>query len=289
MEMLNLEKLFDNVKIENDKRLSAEDQQQMDIFKKVLGDMREKFNLYLEFYKENPIINIDYDGTIKEVMGVRNSIDTFHDEFVEKVIFKQVDEMIGRIYYYFKNKYNVSLKTIHHDTDYYMGRQAKAEENFNWFMSITIDDILDDIFNQLGNVSFNDKALDETKENILKACQCWKDEKVVTVKNGKISIKNFIRYESWALQWGEYRNTDEDKIINLFKLITYYNTNELENDYKFITTPLNDYNNKYIGVYEINDNILKSFKTFKNRKIELNFTNGLKALDFAKKYLGYQE
>lgn len=291
MEMLNLENLFSNVKIENDKRLSAEDNAKMEEFKKVLTDMREKFNLYIAFYKENPILKIESNGIKKEIMGVRDSIYSFEDEFIIEVIFKQVNRLIGQVYYYFQKKYNVTLEINYHSKDYYKeGRQVQAEENFNYFMSVTIDDILDDIFNQLGNVSFDNKALEETKENIVDACKSWRDEKIVTVKNGKISIKDFIYYDSWALKWGDgYRNNNQDKIVNLFKLITYYNTNELKNDYDFITTPLNDYNNKYIGVYEVNDTILKSFKTFKNGKIELNFANGLKALDFAKKYLGYQE
>lgn len=290
MEMLNLENLFSNVKIENDKRLSAEDNEKMEEYKKVLADMREKFKLYLVFYKENPIKNIDYDGKIKNVMGVKNSIYTFEEEFIINVIFKQTTHFINDIYCYFKNKYNVTLEYKEHNTDYYVGRQAKAEENFNYFMNVSIDDILDDIFNQLGNISFDDRALEEVKKEIKDACKSWRDEKIVTVKNGKITIKDFIYYDSWALKWSEgYRNNNQDKIVNLFKLVTYYNTNELNNNYEFITKPLNDYDNKYIGIYEINDSILKSFKTFKNGKIELNFTNGLKALDFAKKYLGYQE
>lgn len=289
MEMLNLEKLFDNVKIENDKRLSAEDNAKMEEFKKVLEDLQEEGKKYIKFYEENKLYN--YDNHENKIKEVSISILTIKDSFVEKILLPEIKKLINNVIYYFKEKYNVTLKYNEHNTDYSMRHwQVSAEENFNYFMNITIDDILDDIFNQLGNVSFNDKALEEVKKDISDACKSWRDENIVTVKNGKISIKDFIYYDSWGLQWGgSYRNNNEDKIINIFKLITYYNTNELKNDYEFITKPLNDYDNKYIGIYEINDNILKSFKTFKNGKIELNFMNGLKALDFAKKYLGYQE
>lgn len=289
MEMLNLEKLFDNVKIENDKRLSAEDNAKMEEFKKVLEDLKEGGRKYIKFYEENKLYN--YDSHENKVKEVQISILTIKDNFIEKILLPEIRSLINDIIYYFKERYNVTLKNNEHKTDYSTRYwRASAEENLNYFMNITIDDILDDIFNQLGNVSFNDKALEEIKESVLNNCKSWRDEKKVTVKNGKISIKDFIYYDSWGLQWGgSYRNNNEDEIINIFKLITYYNTNELKNNYEFITKPLNDYDNKYIGIYEINDNILKSFKTFKNGKIELNFTNGLKALDFAKKYLGYQE
>lgn len=289
MELLNLENLFNNVKIENDKRLSPEDQQQMDVFKNVLEDLQTTGKKYIEFYEENKLYN--YDSYKKDIKEIEISILTLKDNFIENVLLPEIKKLINHVIYYFKNKYNVTLKENNHKTDYSTKHwSVSAKENFNYFMNMSIDDILDDIFNQLGNVSFENKALEEAKKNIIDSCKTWRDEKKVIVKNAKISIKDFIYYDSWALQWGDgYRNNDNEKIVNLFKLITYYNKNELNNNYEFITTPLNDYQNKYVGMYEINDSILKSFKTFKNGKIELNFTNGLKALDFAKKYLGYEE
>ena len=149
---------------------------------------------------------------------------------------------------------------------------------------------MNDIFDQLGNsLNFDDKSLQEAKEKIKKSCTPYRNEKIVTVKNKKISISDFIYYDSWGKEWGDWRNSDNEKINALFKLLTYFDTKKIENNYTNITNQINDYSNKYIGVYEINDNILQQFKTFKNGKIELTFNTPVQALEFAKTYLGYQE
>jgi hypothetical protein len=286
MELVNLEKLFENVTIENDQRLSDEDNIKMEFFQSTLDNMREKFNLYLSFYRENRINKIDYDGTIKEINGV-SSYKNLEFEFVDKIIFREVRSLIERVYSYFVGKYDVKLETLYHDADYYEGRPEKMKENFNWFMNVSINDLLNDIFNQLGGMSFNDKGLEEAKEKLLNDCR-YDD---ITVKNNKITIKNFIYYDHFWKDYGEYRNSDKEKITNLFKIISYVDTKELRNNYRVITDEVNNYNNKYIGEYEVTNEllILKSFKTFKNGKVELKFNTGLQALNFAVKYLGYQE
>jgi hypothetical protein len=286
--VIDIENLFDNVTIENDKRLSEEDSEKMGVFKTILEEMREKFNLYLNFYKENPINKIDYDGTIKEINGVK-SYKNLEYEFVDTIVFREVKSIIEKVYEYFRKKYDVKLETLTHDTDYYEGRPQKMKENFDWFMSVSINDLLDDIFNQLGGMTFNDKGLEEAKEKLLNDTKAWKDEEKIKVKNGKITINNFMYYDYWGKSYGEYRNSDHEKIINLFKIISYADTKELKNNYEFVTSSINSYNNKYIGLYEIDDTILKSFKTFKNGKVEIVFNSGLQALNFAIKYLGYQE
>lgn len=289
MENLNIINLFDNIKVENDKRLSQEDNLKMDEYRKILSDMRKKFKLYLDFYKKNPILNIDYNENLKEISGV-DSYKGLEHEFVEKIIFRETNSIISNIYYYFKDKYNVTLKIMKHDEDYYEGRPAKMEENFNWYMNVSIDDLIDDIFIQLGNVTFKDKALNECKEEVLKHVTGYKADRVI-VKNGKISLKDFVYYSYWAKDYGEYRIEGESKIglESIFKLLTYYKRNQLVNDYEDIIEQVGAYRNTYIGEYEIGDELLKSFKTFKNGKIEFKFNNGLDALNFAKKYLNYQE
>lgn len=289
MENLNIINLFDNIKVENDKRLSQEDNFKMDEYRKILFDMREKFKLYLEFYKNNPILNIDYNNEVKEINGA-DSYNGLRFEFVEKIIFRETNTLISRVYYYFRDKYNVTLETMKHDEDYYEGRPTQMEKNFNWYMTISVDDLIDDIFIQLGNVTFEDKALNECKEEVLKHVTGYKAE-TVTVKNGKISLKDFVYYSYWGKDYGEYRIEGDSKkgLESIFKLLTYYKRNTLENDYEFIIEQVGAYRNTYIGEYEIGDQLLKSFKTFKNGKVEFKFNNGLDALNFAKKYLNYQE
>lgn len=285
---INLEGLFDNIEIENNNRLSKEDQEKMNQFDEILKDLQKNGQKYIDFYRENKLYNYS-SRSENNKEEVKISIWSFEENFVEKVLFKEIENLINNVIYYFKEKYNVKLEYKEHSKDYSLSsRITKAEENFKYFMNIAIDDIVNEIIEEMGGMSFNDKALDESKSAILGACRGY-NRTLTDVKGINVNITDFLYYDSWGKDWGEYRNTSQEKIIHLFKLISYENTNELSNNYEFITTPLNDYNNKFIGEYEINDSILKSFKTFKNGKIQLKFNSGSQALSFAKKYLGYQE
>lgn len=285
---IDLEGLFDNIEIENNNRLNKEDQEKMNQFDEILKDLQKTGQKYIDFYRENKLYNYS-SRSENNKEEVKISIWSFEENFVEKVLFKEIENLINNIIYYFKEKYNVKLEYKEHSKDYSLSsRITKAEENFKYFMNITIDDILNDIFEEMGGMSFNDKSLDESKSAILGACRSY-NRTLTDVKGVNVNISDFLYYDVWGKDWGEYRNTSQEKIIRLFKLISYENTGELINNYEYITTPLNNYNNKFIGEYEINDSILKSFKTFKNGKIQLKFNSGSQALSFAKKYLGYQE
>lgn len=285
---MDLEGLFDNIEIENNNRLSKEDQEKMNQFDEILKDLQKNGQKYIDFYRENKLYNYS-SRSENNKEEVKISIWSLEENFVQEVLFKEIENLINNVIYYFKEKYNVKLEYKEHSKDYSLDRRiTKAEENFKYFMNITIDDIVNEIFEEMGGMSFNDKALDESKIAILEACRGY-NRTLTDVKGVNVNITDFLYYDAWGKDWGEYRNNSKEKIIHLFKLISYENTNELVNNYEFITTPLNNYNNKFIGEYEINDSILKSFKTFKNGKVQLKFNSGSQALSFAKKYLGYQE
>lgn len=285
---MDLEGLFDNIEIENNNRLSKEDQEKMNQFDEILKELQKNGQKYIDFYRENKLYNYD-SRSENNKEEVKILIWSFEENFVQKVLFKEIENLINNVIYYFKEKYNVKLEYKEHSKDYSLdSRITKAEENFKYFMNIKIDDIVNDIFEEMGGMSFNDKSLDESKSAILGACRGY-NRTLTDVKGVNVNITDFLYYDAWGKDWGEYRNTSQEKIIHLFKLISYENTGELINNYEYITTPLNNYNNKFIGEYEINDSILKSFKTFKNGKIQLKFNSGSQALSFAKKYLGYQE
>ena len=295
---INLENLFDNIEIKNENRLNQEDNAVVEKFKNTLADMREKFKLYINMYENNPIQKIDVNSNLeikeKYINGVEDSIRSFKAEFIENVVNRQTKNLINNLYYYFSKKYNIELKNNNHNTSYYEGRMAEAKENYNYFMSISIDDIVDDIFNQLGGNSLQEKAIQEAKEKIKKACTSYRNEKVVTVKSNTISINDFMYYASSALQWKNYYRLHEEgilKVKNLLKLLNYNNTGifEVAEDYKTFFKIVSDYNNKFIGQYEINNSYIDSIKTFKNGKLNIKFKSSVQALEFAKKYLGYQE
>ncbi len=270
---------FDNVEIENKNRLCDEDLNFLEDLQEKFNNMREKFKLYIDFYGNNKI----YDLEEKEL---KRSIYDLKSDFIKEIVFPKCIGFINKVYNYFKKKYNVTLDFMSHDTDYYLdGREKRAEENLNWFMNeLDYNLILDDIFEQLGGVSFEDKRINEAKEEVIKKCTGW-NKSLLNVKGKNLTIDNYIYYSSWSGYKIDYSN--KDNLIPLLTLVeefnnTYLMTNELINVFKI-------YEDVTGKIFDIKGEKIKGIKFFKNGKIQLVFNSGIEALQFAKEYLNYKE
>lgn len=265
---------FDNIEIKNENRLNSEDLAVMEELQNNLDNMREKFKLYLDFYENNTI----YDIENKEV---KRSIYDLKTDFIKEIIFKECNNFISKVYYYFKNKYNVTFEVMRHDTDFYLeGREKRAKENLNWFMNeLNYNLLLDDIFNQLGGFDFESKSIEELKDE-------FKYTKPI-VKGNNITLKSFIRFDSINIKYGGDYNISyyyRDKIEKLFKLLEIIN----KQNYKNLLEQLQYKSNELVlGIHELNGKKIKSLQIFKNGNIKLTFSSGIEALKIAKEYLNY--
>lgn len=270
---------FDNVEIENKNRLCDEDLNFLEDLQEKFNNMREKFKLYIDFYGNNKICDL-------EEKELKRSIYDLKSDFIKEIVFPKCIGFINKVYNYFKKKYNVTLDFMSHDTDYYLdGREKRAEENLNWFMNeLDYNLILDDIFEQLGGVSFEDKRINEAKEEVIKKCTGW-NKSLLNVKGKNLTIDNYIYYSSWSGYKIDYSN--KDNLIPLLTLVeefnnTYLMTNELINVFKI-------YEDVTGKIFDIKGEKIKGIKFFKNGKIQLVFNSGIEALQFAKEYLNYKE
>lgn len=264
---------FDSVEIKNENRLSSEDLAEMKKLQNNLDNMREQFKLYLEFYENNKIYNI-------ENKEVTRSIYKLKDDFVINVIFKECEKFISEVYYYFRNKYNINLDIIKYDTDYSVEfREFQANKNLNWFMNeLNYNLLLDDIFNQLGGVDFKTKELEELKETFK-----YKD---VNLKGNNITIQNYIYFDDLTLKYSkEYEISyhSREEIKNLFNLIEKINNKE----YTELKEGLINRNIDPIGVFELDGEKIKALQVFKNGNVKLTFNSGIEALKIAQEYLNY--
>jgi len=181
---------------------------------------------------------------------------------------KLTDNMISGMTSYFSHKYNVE---IDYEKIKKMAKGKKIDYNF----------VVDLIFEQLGGFSFEDKAkkqiVDKLKEDTK---QYSREKQKVTVKNNKVIIIDYLYGDSWnknELSYHSYK-----KLENLFLAVNSFCNNEQDSEY---ISKL--YNTKSFGEYNLEFTCCTSTKFYKNGKVDLVFTNGVKALEFANEYTSY--
>lgn len=181
---------------------------------------------------------------------------------------KLTDNMISGITSYFSHKYNVQ---IDYEKIKNMAKGKKIDYNF----------VVDLIFEQLGGFSFEDKSKQQIIDKLKKDTKQYNREKQkVTVKNNKVIIIDYLYADSWNKNELSYHS--RERLENLFNAVNSYCGNEQELSY---ITELS--NIKYFGEYELKFSNCISTKLYKNTKVDLVFSNGIKALEFANEYTSY--
>lgn len=276
---------FENVEIKNENRLCEEDLNFLEDLQEKFNNMREKFKIYIEFYRENKLYDLDKEE-------IKISCDSLEEYFVEKVVFYECSRFIGRIYGYFNNKYNLQLKIIDFDKDYSLRfRPEIAEKNLNWFMEIlNYNIILDNIFNQLEGVSFKERGIQEIKNNVIERTRGWKKSNI-GIKGKNLTIQNYISFDSW-LSDKEYQilYSNRTYMENLFNLVSIFETDDIQkNEINNLLNNISSYEDATGKIFELPYKKVTGVKFYKNGKVQLIFDTGISALEFAQEYLNYKE
>lgn len=268
--------LFDNIEIKNTTRIKGDDlifcEMQDNIYKQSyeaydclanklqslndneIKELDTKFN-----YTNGTSYNYTYTNAISyELRG------TSRDNFLNKLN----DNLVSGITSYFSHIYNV-------DIDYEIIKKKSKDKK------IDCNFILDLIFEQLGGFGFEDKATQQIIEklkNITK--QYEKEVKKVIVKNKKLTINSFVREDWYSAGVISYNSRDDIEV--LFNALNLFCDNEQDNIYGKAL----DF--KQMGEYDnLGFKYCTGFKVFKNGRIDISFTEGIKALDFANTYTSY--
>lgn len=290
--MLNLLEKFENVEIKNTERISQEDFDKMEQWKQEFELFKSKFYQYEMFYKNNPITAPVYDNTYSySDIQPKKMLCWLYENFM-----KECSSYISRIYYYFSEKYNVQLDNNFKEkgTEYYEGRMEESQNRLKFYLNFEYNMVIDDIYEQLGGFNFNEKAVQELKENT-KSIYYYNDYRKssnMEIKKNKLIIDGSFAYKDSI--WNEYRLSNSDTMSKIFTSLYHFDSNIIVKD----NTELH---NKYCGYHnERNqDNFeryephslakVKSIKVFKNGKLEIQFKNAQDTFQFAKEYCGYIE
>ena len=273
MDILNM---FNNIEIKNTTRISGEDLEFCELQEKIYNKI---YNIYEELttsiaeVKNNEVKELNekfkytngssYTGTFTNAITYEHRIGD-----LENNINKISENMISGMTSYFRHKYNVE---IDYEKIKNMAKGKRIDYNF----------VVDLIFEQLGGFSFEDKAKQQIIDKLKEITKQYSREKQkVTVKNNKVIIIDYLYADSWNKNELGYHS--RERIEVLFNAMNSFCDNEQDSSY---ISEL--YNIRYFGEYELKFTYCTSTKFYKNGKVDLVFTNGVKALEFANEYTSY--
>lgn len=262
---------FNSVTIQNDTRISELDRKYCENQEKMFKEAVTAMNNALELFKTIHKLHTEEKG--KSEHYHYEYIDHHHDiRHTENRLKEIKNNFINNIISHFQRAYNVTLESG--------GIKIKYDIN------VTYDNIVDEIFNQLGGFNFEEKAVNE----LIAACKdtIYRNDKI-TIKKNKLTINDFVWWDStWT--WDGLRIGYSDKKVSpLFKGLSHFETGSTETLFYFanIYSQLTKGSKHHdiFSKYEIGYNLVEAIKFFKNGKIEIVFQTNQQAEEFKRIYL----
>jgi hypothetical protein len=267
-----LEKLG-NVEIKITDRFPPED---TEYCRQAEKDYLDAYNLYSEFSYTAEDINESIAALSDD--GYMYFIDKCDD-----AIYDCNENFINKICGYFRKKYAVTIENPSwktEDTDKY-GQKRMSERRD----AVPLQYILDNIYEQMGGMSFEEKAFNELKEDAREALTTHNGKSKYCVKGTKLIIDGFYNSQIDA-NCRRYRATIEKKHRSFFKALTHfeYEYYDISQKYEFLCGYQIDEKNGVYDKHVISSAVIYSIRVYKNGKIEVEFKNYKKVMQFLNTY-----
>lgn len=208
--------------------------------------------------------------------------------------------LISALVSYFERTYKVSLETdkieevlLPKEPDRYSSYNSAEYKEYYGAVENTelkYEDILDQIFIQLGGFSFQEKALNELKQKAHDAAwnryygnKCYEQKKAV------ISFSHYAcRFDSWHEEYyhGEHEIQLTDGMKNIIRALAYFECGDTSSIPWTLNTLLGYNWTTYNTEMQLGLEKLKSVKCFKNGRVDIRFTSEAFAREFAETFLG---
>lgn len=268
---------FDNVEVTTESKIPVED---IEFCKREQEQYDAAIELIIKLANEIKIAS-GMDILNKEWHREKSSnpyLDNYKLKEIKLVAVGMKESFIDKIVYWFRNKYNVTIKTerMHKNHDY----------------NITYENIIDDIYLQLDGFSFTEKAVSELLNKTKNTYHYneYRKHSNMDIKNSKVVIDGSFAYRDTI--WNEYRL--RGGFDDLFSALYLFDTGsipkektELHNRYCGYQNERNV--NNYDRFEPITLSKVVSIKFFKNGKLEIEFKSNYQATIFAKEYLGFKK
>lgn len=208
--------------------------------------------------------------------------------------------LISALVSYFERTYKVSLEAdkieevlLPKEPDRYSSYNSAEYKEYYGAVENTelkYEDILDQIFIQLGGFSFQEKALNELKQKAHDAAwnryygnKCYEQKKAV------ISFTHYAcSFDSWHEEYhhGEHEIQLTDGMKNVIRALAYFECGDTSSIPWTLNTLLGYNWTTYNTEMQLGLEKLKSVKCFKNGRVDIRFTSEAFAREFAETFLG---
>lgn len=281
--------MFDEIEIKNDTRVSKEDLEK-------IQELQNDFDIDKEFhFKMKNLIENEFKGEIelfgKSAYTKRKLMESNYSAFMDRA-----EHFKSDIYYYFNKKYNCTLKSNYKAREenkfdaYNECRTLESNEKLKYYEELNYNQILDDIFEQLGGLTLENKQEDEVIKFLKdKTKQYREDNKKVVIKGKKITINAFFGIDDFDAKWGTTRISYyyRDNFSKLFESFDIFDNKN--NSKETFNNFVNLEGESLITTHELDYDDIQALKLFKNGRIDITFSSNLKALKYTKKFLSYEE
>jgi hypothetical protein len=255
-----LEKLG-NVEIKTIDRFPPED---MEYCRQAEKDYHDAYNIYSEFSYIVEDINVSVKA-LPDNLYVQ-TIDENRDK-----IYDCNERFIDKICGYFRQKYTVTVEAPEWKiVDEERGRSYTKER----YDAVPLKYILDSVYEQMGGMSFEEKAFSELKETAKEALADHHGKSKYCVKGAKLTVGDFYRSYKDSI-WARYMATVYAKHRAFFKALTHfeYGRYEISQKYGFLCDYKIDEQNGVYDKHYISSAVIDTVRVYKNGKVEIEFKN----------------
>lgn len=289
-----LEKLS-GVEIKPDSRISEEDrrfcsahQQAYDAAREELSGLRQIWKDIVQHQEDilRTVATESYEWNRYIELSGLSSLD------IRKKLEEMPEIFISRIVHYFNGKYHVSV-----DSEPVKNVLIPESPKYSWEkeqihqyhiamrdLSLRYEDILEQIFIQLGGRTFAERAVDELKEKCHTAAwNTYRSTPDYEVKSDTIRFTSYAcKFDDWL---GRPRWSLNDGMKDILRAASHFETGQLEY-YPSGVSALLGWDDKESSVFEFTCDKLKQLRMFKNHRVDLKFSSKAYANQFASEYLG---
>lgn len=278
---------FGNFVIKKTDRISKEDQEWLShrekMYKRALMIQKSVYDIYKA-----------EDGTYTEEDRDEFSSFTVNDFGVPKRVSQIQDSYISGIFSYFSRKYHVELKNEfeHYDYDRELYRYSSKKEPVKDLVIDEIDyhTVLEKIFDQLGGMSFEEKAIKEVKDKLKSKCyNSYHDTWRIKIKGNK-----FIYTDGYCSKeiYFDYYNFGSTEWLRAFLDALSCNTYGKKTHIQSLNRLYDSYhvrleNDDFQDVFSAPEVGVDHIKFYKNGRVDVTFKSGEFCRNFAREWCGY--
>lgn len=244
---------------------------------KIMSEYNDSFNQLSYYYKE-------FSDRLEkgETKGVSESSYQYFSFKGSLEIIKRNLKHVKDIH--FRSITRHFIEVYNFDKNFFKSLEVSFEKE-DCFVPLDLEKILRFIFSQTSGLV---SAGFENVKNYLKN-RIWKADRV-SVKNSKLSIADFVWFDSYSWNGPRLETDREGKYVyNIILAFSYFDYGNFENTNKFLEVlPHEVYSRSTISfeqTYQVPSDNIVSMKFFKNRRLDITF----KSAELCKKFVNMFE